>query len=483
MAVDMPPPPTREAPWRVDASCLPTEYAHALESILAGVDELAGLGTGALDGPMAATVTTALASLTSRLEVLSARMLPVVEVDGLWALGGARSFSRWAATEYRWSLRTAQARVRLGRALREDLPLTAQAATAGDVAAEDAQILAALAPTTERRREALADRESECNEAFLVEHAARMPVDQFRLLARHWSAAVDPDADDRGYVEASDREFVQVDRLGDGYHLAGYLTVEHGQTLRAALRAITPVPAADDTRTTGQRRAQALGDLARVVLDHGLTGTGRAVRPHIGVLVPYETMCALAAGAARATPASPEVGSTKDWRAVRDTTLRAERPASRPGVPQQRSAPRLTADMLIGLGTSSGPEFQDGTPVPRALLDRLACDSEINRYVFGPDSELLDVGRRHRTFTGALRTAIIARDRHCRFPGCHAPPAISEGHHVQHWSRDHGSTSVENGILLCWHHHDVVHRKRIEIHRRGKRWVFVDDAGQELTES
>jgi hypothetical protein len=41
---------------------------------------------------------------------------------------------------------------------------------------------------------------------------------------------------------------------------------------------------------------------------------------------------------------------------------------------------------------------------------------------------------------------------------------------------------VANGILVCWYHHDHVHRRGIEIHRRGNRWIFTDSAGRELTD-
>jgi hypothetical protein len=102
--------------------------------------------------------------------------------------------------------------------------------------------------------------------------------------------------------------------------------------------------------------------------------------------------------------------------------------------------------------------------------------------VFGPQSDIVDVGRAERTFTGARRSAIIARDRHCQFPGCSAPPAISECHHVKHWARDRGDTSVDNGIMLCWHHHDYVHRRGIDIQRRGTWWLFTDAAGRELVD-
>ena len=128
----------------------------------------------------------------------------------------------------------------------------------------------------------------------------------------------------------------------------------------------------------------------------------------------------------------------------------------------------------------NAPQFEDGTPVPRVLVEKLACDGELNRYIFGPKSEILDVGRAERTFTGARRSAIIARDRHCQYPGCSAPPAISECHHVRQWARDGGDTSVANGILLCWFHHGHVHRRGIAIHRRGSRWVFTDGTGREI---
>ena len=44
---------------------------------------------------------------------------------------------------------------------------------------------------------------------------------------------------------------------------------------------------------------------------------------------------------------------------------------------------------------------ETGHPIPRTVLDRIACDSEVTRIVFGPDSEVLDVGRTHRVVTPA----------------------------------------------------------------------------------
>lgn len=443
-----PPPDAGGEPPADPFATVPPLVRDPVLGLLAAVDALCAIDPQSLDGPQAAAVAEALHRAGDRLGVLTARLLPVIDADGLWAMGGARSFAHWVARRHGMSVPAARRRVRLGRTLRDHLPHVARAAAAGEITLEHAQTLATYAPTSEARREALGDPGQACNEGFLVAQARVLPVDALRLLARRWAAAADPDADDRGYCEAAEREYLELSRVLDGYHLSGQLTVEHGQALEAALRAMTPVPAAGDPRTGTQRRAQALADLARLSLDHGLVGTGRAVRPQLQVHVDHATLAHLAAAAAGG----------------------AERP--------RRGMPDLSREDLL-----AGPQFEDGTPVPRALLDRLACDSELGRIVFGADSQVLDVGRAERTFTDRKRTAIIARDGHCRYPTCTAPPALSEGHHTRHWSRDHGSTDVRTGILMCWYHHDYVHRVGIEIRwREGGGWVFTDRNGEMVRE-
>ena len=125
--------------------------------------------------------------------------------------------------------------------------------------------------------------------------------------------------------------------------------------------------------------------------------------------------------------------------------------------------------------------FDSGRPVPRTVLERLLCDADLTRIVFGPDSQLLDVGRTQRTYPAHLRRAIIARDKHCQYPGCHAPPHLCQCHHSQHWARDHGTTDARTGILLCYHHHPTVHDNGIEIHwKPGHGWQFTNRHGQPL---
>ena len=145
-----------------------------------------------------------------------------------------------------------------------------------------------------------------------------------------------------------------------------------------------------------------------------------------------------------------------------------------------RSPSVATAAMLAGTAVTGGPRYEDATSIPRALLDLLACDSTIGRIIFGPASQVLDVGRAERTFTGPRRNALIARDKHCRYPGCTAPPILCDGHHIDHWARDHGETAVHRGILLCTFHHGHVHRHEIDITPHGSRFRFTDRNGREI---
>jgi Domain of unknown function (DUF222)/HNH endonuclease len=76
----------------------------------------------------------------------------------------------------------------------------------------------------------------------------------------------------------------------------------------------------------------------------------------------------------------------------------------------------------------------------------------------GSPSLVLDVGTATETIPAHLRRAVIARDRHCRFPGCRQRPAACQPHHIVPRSKG-GPTSLSNLLLLCAFHHLIaVHR-------------------------
>ena len=314
-------------------------------------------------------------------------------------------------------------------------------------------------------------------EQLLLAHARVHTPAGFATLARRFAHVADPEADERGYRQAREREFLDVTHTLGGYHLAGFLTDEHGQLVKTALRAITGVPQADDGLRATQRRAVALGGMARLVLDRGLVGKGSAVRPHLSVVTSWSELTRLArhsgivVDVTRTRPDSDAVSSTASTsiigvaQAAHDEGAPAGALATPPG-----SDDLDDWNLVLGIGPG---HYEDGTgPIPRSVLARIAADCELTRVVLGPDSEILDVGRTRRTFTGARRRAVIARDRHCVWPGCDAPPQIGQIHHaVTHWA-DGGRTTTDNAALLCFFHHRHVDTHDIAMRFVDGSWSF-----------
>jgi hypothetical protein len=98
-----------------------------------------------------------------------------------------------------------------------------------------------------------------------------------------------------------------------------------------------------------------------------------------------------------------------------------------------------------------------GGRLSRSTLERLTCDCNLSRVITDGPGCILDVGWTTRTVTNAQWNALVARDRHCRAPGCDRPPSHCEAHHIWHWEHG-GPTNLDNLLLLCWHHHRQHHR-------------------------
>ena len=107
---------------------------------------------------------------------------------------------------------------------------------------------------------------------------------------------------------------------------------------------------------------------------------------------------------------------------------------------------------------TGGATLADGTELAPSAVRRLACDAGIVAAVLGSAGEVLDLGRTARTASPAQRRALALRDRGCAFPGCDRPPAWCDAHHLDHWE-DGGATDLGNLVLLCGHHHRVIHHE------------------------
>jgi hypothetical protein len=102
-------------------------------------------------------------------------------------------------------------------------------------------------------------------------------------------------------------------------------------------------------------------------------------------------------------------------------------------------------------------------PVSIATIDRLACAGAVQAVTVDSAGRPLDLGREQRLYSRHQRAALAIRDGGCRWPGCDRPPSWAEAHHVEHWDRDRGKTDLSNGILLCRHHHLLLHNNDWQI--------------------
>ena len=236
-------------------------------------------------------------------------------------------------------------------------------------------------------------------EEGLLELVGDGPDDTGKIL-EYWSNRVDPDGVVIDLEDQLARRFFEVTRKANGM-VAGQFELPRsaGESLLAGLDALMPPPGMRDTRTTAQRRADALEDLARSFLDGSETPVVGGEKPHVVVHV----------------------------------------------------------DLPAKEGKAGGlHETEDGVVLDVHMLRMLACDASVSRVVFGPDREVLDVGRKTRVIPAALRRAVIARDSHCTWPGCNRSPRWCDVHHIVSWA-DGGETVITNLCLLCRYHHTLAH--------------------------
>ncbi|MCU1421777.1 MAG: endonuclease [Microbacteriaceae bacterium] len=103
-----------------------------------------------------------------------------------------------------------------------------------------------------------------------------------------------------------------------------------------------------------------------------------------------------------------------------------------------------------------------------ATADRHLCADGFVPILFDEDGDrVLNLGRSQRLFSPRQRTALEARDGGCRFPDCDRPPSWTEAHHINEWDRDQGGTDIADGILLCRHHHLLIHNNGWQVTRTG----------------
>ncbi|HEV2920584.1 MAG TPA: DUF222 domain-containing protein [Actinomycetota bacterium] len=196
---------------------------------------------------------------------------------------------------------------------------------------------------------------------------------------------------------------------------------------------------ADDARSGGQRRADALAELARRQLEGGRLPQTGGVRPQLTVLVDLDSL----------------VGHRGTLGGVTDTG-----PLGPETCQRLACDGALTRVLVTRQATGHGHHHpgSDGDPgSDQDLTAQLRTAVRLLPPVLGgAPTQPLDVGRTTRVVQPAQRTALAVRDGGCVFPGCDRPLAWCEGHHLRHWL-DGGPTDLANLALLCRAHHRAVH--------------------------
>lgn len=411
--------------------CSIAELTAVVSAALADLDTPdVGLGSGAAADYLA------LRDLIEQLEVTSLRWLATVDASGAPSADGSASTAAWVRRHTGCAARTAAADVRLARRLHTDgqrpLSTTAGLLDDGLVTLDHARVIARATATMSADAFATA-------EPLVAKTAAKLPADPAGQVAAqicehaeelHASEAVDPVAARRAAAEAS--RHLHLSPVGDMWALDALLTAETGEALKAVLAPLAvPRPDPDggaDPRTAPQRRADALGEAAHMLLTTDRLPTHGGQRPQLTVLVDLE---ALLDG--------------------RDGWFPDGSPAAADVVEH------VSCDARVDwIATSDGRHIVDdprgaGSDVVRNALRR------VSPALGGLPSEILDAGRGQRLVSPGQRRALSVRDRGCVFPGCDRPPGWCDAHHLEPWQQG-GSTDLANLALVCARHHTAVHK-------------------------
>lgn len=355
------------------------------------------------DGDLVAALD-AVHALEQRLAAKKLELVREIDGRGVAAAHGAASTGAWLRERLRLGVTSARRLVDLAGFLDQGPAVVREALADGSITVEQAQVIAhTVADLPPAAGDAVSDKAAQ----VLVDWAAQFEPAVLRRLGARVLTHVAPDVAEQADLaallaaeaRAQVRRQVTLSDQSDGLvRLSGSLDVETAAVIRAAIDPLSGPTGDGDQRTPGQRRADALGAVCRLALDCGELPDNGGDRPQLVVTVEHDVL-----------------------------------------------AGRLGAGVL-DTGHLLTPE----------AVRRLACDAAILPAVLGGAGQVLDVGRQRRLITGPLRRALVLRDRGCAFPGCDRPARWCDGHHMIHWT-DNGPTSLDNSVLLCGHHHRLIH--------------------------
>ena len=377
-----------------------------------------------LDDELLAREVSALVRERGRLDALIADRIATMRKRDLPEADGAASARAWLHGRLRLSNLEAGRLVKLSK-LPLELPDTMARLEAGSISSEHAGVIARGVGDLGYTARIDAER-------LLLDQAPLRTPEELRGIVSRLRELLVPA---RNELDAESVREIRKLHLSPIMHsigvLSGTLTPETTELLLALLEPLSK-PLADDERTPGQRRHDALTELLQ--------------------------MAARAAGLPLVGGQSPHVTLTVDLDGLRDA---ARRLAS----PQEIGfcdAPRfdgLPPEVAGGLHIDDLPKLprfsRTGYTDWRTAL-RLCCDAGVTRVVLAGGDMPINVGRETRIWNPAQRRALAVRYPCCVWPGCDRPVAWCEIDHEVEWELG-GSTDLANGRPLCLFHHQLRH--------------------------
>jgi hypothetical protein len=125
-------------------------------------------------------------------------------------------------------------------------------------------------------------------------------------------------------------------------------------------------------------------------------------------------------------------------------------------------------------------DLERGGLLSKETVRRVACDATITLAVDDDMGRTMYEGRARRDPSGPQHREVRRRDRHCRFPGC-TNVVFTNVHHIKEWKPDRGPTDLDNLVLLCVHHHGLVHSKQWSMSGSpNELLIFVGPSGRAM---
>ena len=288
------------------------------------------------------------------------------------------------------------------------------------------------------------------SQPHLVQVAAAMDPHQLGLWVAHQIATHCEPALDTDDNRARDQRYLTHRRESDGSLFGRFrLPAEDSETLLTALEPLARKAGDTDSRTAGQRRADALVDLAEQVLRHGTLPDAGGLRPQLSYVLPAD-WAARQHSQAACTACGPRCPDHQPL-TFADTVA-----AALPG------AGGVRAEQACATAAWTGPQT-------RSRIEALLCDARITKVLLDPAGQVHGFQPLRDSVTPSQRRALAARDLHCTVRGCTRPPATCDAHHVTHRA-DGGDTTLDNLVLLCRRHHVLWHLGTIRLHHLTVPW-------------